>query len=52
MRDGAVPDELGLALVATLQAAPRADWQRWPAEEADGAEATAVGRLRHGPAAL
>lgn len=28
MRDGAVPDELDLALVATLQAAPRADWQR------------------------
>jgi len=28
MRDRAVPDELDLALVATLQAAPRADWQR------------------------
>ena len=28
MRDWAVPDELDLALVATLQAAPRADWQR------------------------
>jgi len=28
MRDGAVPDELDLALVAALQAAPRADWQR------------------------
>jgi DNA-binding Lrp family transcriptional regulator len=28
MRDGAAPDELDLALVATLQAAPRADWQR------------------------
>jgi DNA-binding Lrp family transcriptional regulator len=27
MRDRAVPDELDLALVATLQAAPRADWQ-------------------------
>src|SRR5437867_1734453 len=28
MRDGVVPDELDLALVAALQAAPRADWQR------------------------
>src|ERR1044071_8497969 len=28
MRDWAAPDELDLALVAALQAAPRADWQR------------------------